>query len=451
MRALKKTLIAAALVSAGLSSNAESNPPVYWPAMAMMPVQFGNQVVMIPVSGWITPRGFLPALVPQVGQTALANTPPAPGFFPGMPTPFPGMTAPPGGMAQLPPNLALRPGMPYSLPVPGQIPGQMPFPVAPQLVPGGTPAFAPGLYFPGTGMAAAPGMTMPAPLMPPIPAQTQRFPLPGFLPPPQGGHPFVAGAVGGVPPMGPGMTPGMYMGTAMEAVRALPAVPDPEPVAGMEPVPAVPVVTETSVKPQPESPAVQATASIAGTGVATADPPGKMPEPPALRTEAALVAVPVAAAALPAETLPHTGAGINDRDGDGVPNEVDLCPEKSGVDGSLGCPAEEGIRLGGIVFRYDSDELTEESKAILDRVAQKLVRIKGVKLEVAGHTDARGDAMYNLDLSERRARAVRDYLVEQGVSPSRLIAKGYGQTRPLADNESRDGRATNRRVELKPV
>jgi OOP family OmpA-OmpF porin len=167
-------------------------------------------------------------------------------------------------------------------------------------------------------------------------------------------------------------------------------------------------------------------------------------------SETALVAIPAVADAAASGKAAAPAAG-GDGDGDGVPNDVDLCPEKRGTDGSLGCPAEDGIALGGIVFRYDSDELTEDSKAILDRLARKLVRIKEARLEVAGHTDARGDALYNLDLSERRARAVRDYLVERGVNPSRLTAKGYGQTKPLADNESSAGRAVNRRVELRPV
>lgn len=442
MRNMKKTLIAAALISAGISSSAESNPPVYWPAMAMMPVQYGNQVVMLPVSGWITPRGFLPAFAPAPAHPAMAGAPPPQHFFPAMP-PFPGMSYP--GMTPAP-NVVMQPSMPYAAPVPGQV--QVPVP--PQIVPGRaagavTGAFAPGMFMPGfAGVGAVPGMTPPA-LIPP--RQAQDIPAPAMMPPPYAVPvPGMSGPMGAMPPPVSAVRPGPAMtGTALDATP--PSVGAPAREVG-----AVPATTEAGTMSAPAvvsaAPTVAAGASSAAAAGATPVESKAVEAAPALRTEAAMVSVPAG----PVLMTPTVAlAGPHDRDGDGVANETDLCPDKSGVSGNLGCPADEGIALGGIVFRYDSDELTDESKTILDRLAQKLVRLKGVKLEVAGHTDARGDAMYNLDLSERRARAVRDYLVEQGVNPSRLVAKGYGQTRPLADNESREGRATNRRVELKPA
>ncbi len=71
-----------------------------------------------------------------------------------------------------------------------------------------------------------------------------------------------------------------------------------------------------------------------------------------------------------------------------------------------------------------------------------------MKIEIAGHTDSVGSEMYNLRLSEARANAVRDYLIQHGISPDRLIAKGYGESRPIAPNTTREGRAKNRRVEF---
>jgi OOP family OmpA-OmpF porin len=74
-----------------------------------------------------------------------------------------------------------------------------------------------------------------------------------------------------------------------------------------------------------------------------------------------------------------------------------------------------------------------------------------IKVEIQGHTDHIGTAVYNQGLSENRAKAVRDYLVRQGIASYRLTAEGYGLTQPVASNDTEEGRAKNRRVELKPV
>jgi len=107
--------------------------------------------------------------------------------------------------------------------------------------------------------------------------------------------------------------------------------------------------------------------------------------------------------------------------------------------------------LHGVNFRYDSDELTPESRQILDSVASTLRERPQQALEVGGHASAEGTGSYNQDLSTRRARAVRDYLVEQGVDPAMLSYRGYGESRPLAPNITEPGRILNRRVELSPV
>ena len=109
------------------------------------------------------------------------------------------------------------------------------------------------------------------------------------------------------------------------------------------------------------------------------------------------------------------------------------------------------VTLRNIHFLTASAELYEASKAGLDRLAEALKRHPRLKLEVGGHTDAVGKDEDNLLLSERRAKAVYDYLVERGVAAERLTYKGYGETRPIADNNTKEGRAMNRRTTLTPI
>jgi OmpA-OmpF porin, OOP family len=104
--------------------------------------------------------------------------------------------------------------------------------------------------------------------------------------------------------------------------------------------------------------------------------------------------------------------------------------------------------LRGVNFHEARAVLLPESRAVLDGVAQSLVANPQVRVEVAGHADSRSPAEYNLWLSQARAEAVRAYLIERGVAADRLVARGYGITRPIATNSTAAGRARNRRVEL---
>ena len=113
-----------------------------------------------------------------------------------------------------------------------------------------------------------------------------------------------------------------------------------------------------------------------------------------------------------------------------------------------GCEVEAVIELDGVHFDFDKATLRPEAKAILDEAAALLAKHERVVVEVAGHTDSTGPEAYNQGLSERRANSVRDYLVEKGVRASRLSAKGYGESMPVASNDTKEGRAENRRVEL---
>lgn len=139
-----------------------------------------------------------------------------------------------------------------------------------------------------------------------------------------------------------------------------------------------------------------------------------------------------------------------DLDGDGVPNARDKCPNtRPGAVVDLdGCEVEAVIELQGVHFDFDKATLRPEAKVILNEAAALLEQHERVVVEVAGHTDSVGTDQYNQGLSERRAIAVRDYLIEQGVRASRLTAVGYGESRPVATNDTDEGRQQNRRVEL---
>ncbi len=152
-----------------------------------------------------------------------------------------------------------------------------------------------------------------------------------------------------------------------------------------------------------------------------------------------------------------TGATVDndgcerDSDGDGVPDSRDRCPETSAgarVD-VRGCEIKEVISLSGVNFETGSARLLPESTSVLDETAETLLKHPEIRAEVGGHSDSTGPRTLNLTLSRQRAEAVMEYLVSQGVAAERLSAAGYGPDRPVADNASPEGRAANRRVELK--
>ena len=101
-----------------------------------------------------------------------------------------------------------------------------------------------------------------------------------------------------------------------------------------------------------------------------------------------------------------------------------------------------------VLFDFDKATLRPESKPELERAIRFILQNPGRRFEIAAHTDALGTEEYNLDLSERRAAAVRKYLVEHGVPQDIIISKGYGECCPIDDNETPQGRQRNRRVEL---
>lgn len=104
--------------------------------------------------------------------------------------------------------------------------------------------------------------------------------------------------------------------------------------------------------------------------------------------------------------------------------------------------------LEGVNFDFDKATLRQEDIAIIEKDVTGLDKWGNVNIEVAGHTDNRGSDKYNLKLSQRRAEAVRTYLISKGIAADRLTAKGYGESQPVADNATDEGRFKNRRVEL---
>jgi len=154
------------------------------------------------------------------------------------------------------------------------------------------------------------------------------------------------------------------------------------------------------------------------------------------------------------------GAKTLDADGDGVPDALDRCPgtARGTVTDSNGCPRDVGAGAAGgerrfddVLFEFDRSEITTAGQAILDGAADVVNSgaYKSLRVNIAGHTDWIGSEGYNQALSERRANAVRSYLVKKGVDASRIHTFAYGETTPKADNQTAEGRALNRRAEVK--
>ena len=109
------------------------------------------------------------------------------------------------------------------------------------------------------------------------------------------------------------------------------------------------------------------------------------------------------------------------------------------------------FRLDNIFFDFDMDVLKDESIPELQKLVRLLNEYPSIRVEIGAHTDAEGSDSYNVDLSERRAESVVRYLVSAGIAPTRLLSRGYGESTPIATNETEEGRALNRRVEFRLV
>ncbi len=123
-------------------------------------------------------------------------------------------------------------------------------------------------------------------------------------------------------------------------------------------------------------------------------------------------------------------------------------PEKLMDIGLMPLNADANLKLNNIVFETNSDQLTAFSFIELDRLVELLAKNPRLKVEVSAHTDNVGSDAYNTKLSERRAQSVVNYLTEKGIKPEALIAKGYGESKPIAANDTDENKALNRRVEM---
>ena len=149
------------------------------------------------------------------------------------------------------------------------------------------------------------------------------------------------------------------------------------------------------------------------------------------------------------------GAGIGGLSGGAVGAYMDRqeAALREQLEGSGVSVARDGDELilnmpGNVTFGFDSAELRSEFYDVLDSVALILEEYEKTLVEISGHTDSIGDPEYNQRLSERRAESVARYLGRQGVIEERMATAGFGEEHPIADNDTDDGRAANRRVEL---
>ena len=154
----------------------------------------------------------------------------------------------------------------------------------------------------------------------------------------------------------------------------------------------------------------------------------------------------------------NNGCPWPDRDGDGVLDKDDECPDQKGTVANNGCPEvtqEDQKKLNefakAILFDLGKATIKPQSAETLDNIVKVLNDFKNAKFSVEGYTDSTGNTAKNIKLSEERAYSVKAYLVEKGINPARLSAKGFGPENPIADNKTKKGRELNRRVEINLV
>ena len=151
----------------------------------------------------------------------------------------------------------------------------------------------------------------------------------------------------------------------------------------------------------------------------------------------------------------YQGCPVPDTDKDGVNDEDDKCPNAPGEIDNEGCPKiEEAVikkvnyTAKNIQFQPGSNKLIASSLKGLNDLAVLMNNDPSLLLKIDGHSDNTGDAARNKDLSEKRANAVKDYLIKKGVAADKLSAEGFGSEKPIADNKTAAGRAQNRRTEM---
>jgi OmpA-OmpF porin, OOP family len=160
----------------------------------------------------------------------------------------------------------------------------------------------------------------------------------------------------------------------------------------------------------------------------------------------------------PCPDVAGTFNGCPDSDDDGIPDNLDKCPNTKGTAANFGCPEIKvedkkvlDIAMKYVNFKSGTSEMTTSSRKNLDEVLKVLLKYPEMNLSIEGHTDDVGDDAFNQSLSEKRARACMDYLIQKGISKDRLLVTGYGETKPIGDNKTEEGRLQNRRTEFNPI
>jgi OOP family OmpA-OmpF porin len=160
--------------------------------------------------------------------------------------------------------------------------------------------------------------------------------------------------------------------------------------------------------------------------------------------------------------LDEDGCPESDRDADGYWDEQDTCPDEpetfNGYQDADGCADEvpEEVRaftgtIKGITFENNSDAIRSVSRPVLDKAVDVLSRNPDVRIHIVGHTDSKGDRDHNIGLSQRRADSVKTYLVERGIAEDRITTMGVGPDQPVDTNDTKAGRANNRRIEFQII
>lgn len=157
--------------------------------------------------------------------------------------------------------------------------------------------------------------------------------------------------------------------------------------------------------------------------------------------------------ACPNKAGAKANGGCPDTDGDGVVDKDDRCPNVAGTKGNRGCPEVKkevqetlNVAVKNVQFQTSSANLLEKSNVDLDKIVKVMNDYPYYSLRISGHTDNRGNKAFNQELSEKRAKACFDYLVSHGISADRMTHAGYGETQPIATNNTAAGRLQNRRV-----
>jgi OOP family OmpA-OmpF porin len=172
------------------------------------------------------------------------------------------------------------------------------------------------------------------------------------------------------------------------------------------------------------------------------------------------------------DRCPNTPRGVKvdmsgcplDSDKDGVPDYLDQCantPAGTKVD-AKGCPIPVATKSAEVTaagtwiykdiqFENNRSDLKENSFAVLNEITEALKNQPNLKVEIQGHTDITGTHDYNVSLSQKRAQTVKAYLESKGINPARMTTVGFGPDQPIETNKTNQGRARNRRVELKPI